>query len=44
VTEANDALLEMGGMQRRASLLEVSQASLALPSDRGRIKMKTLKW
>lgn len=44
MTGTNDALLEEGGIQGRSSLLEVSQASLAGPSDRGSMKMKTLNW
>jgi hypothetical protein len=36
--------LEGGGMQGRVLLLEVSQASLAGPSDRGSMNMKTLNW
>jgi len=44
MTETNDAPLEGGGMQGRASLLEVSQGSLTGPSDRGSMNMKTLNW
>jgi hypothetical protein len=46
MTETNYALVEggVGGMQRCASLLEDSQASLAGPSDRGSMNIKTLNW
>jgi len=44
MTETNDGLLERGGLQGRSSLLEVSQASLAGPSDRCSMKIKILKW
>ena len=44
MTETNDGLLERGGLQGRSSLLEVSQSSLAGPSDRYSMKMKTLNW
>jgi hypothetical protein len=41
MTETNEALLEGGGMQGSPSLLEISQASLAGPSDRASMNMKT---
>jgi len=44
MTETNHALLEGRGMQGRASLLEVSQAPLAGPSNRGSMNMKILNW